>query len=111
MFYVNYISVNWKSFLSVKNNLCGVYDNHADSVVVDLIYNDIHFVDALNTVQGIVAIEITNATASLSTGLGRGYRVRDFIPVIIHARVLGSAVQRRINNMNAVVPYSKQADH
>ena len=24
MLYVNYISVNWKSFLSVKNSLCGV---------------------------------------------------------------------------------------
>lgn len=30
-----------------KNNLCGVYDNHADSVVVDLIYNDIHFVKSV----------------------------------------------------------------
>lgn len=30
-----------------KNNLCGVYDNHADSVVVDLIYNDIYFVKSV----------------------------------------------------------------
>ncbi len=30
-----------------KNNLCGVYDNHADSAVVDLIYNDIHFVKSV----------------------------------------------------------------
>ncbi len=30
-----------------KNRLYGVYDNHADSVVVDLIYNDIHFVKSV----------------------------------------------------------------
>ncbi len=30
-----------------KNRLYGVYDNHADSVVVDLIYNDIRFVKSV----------------------------------------------------------------
>ena len=30
-----------------KNRLYGVYDNHVDSVVVDLIYNDIRFVKSV----------------------------------------------------------------